>query len=165
MTKYPLVVLATIIVIAAVVFVVIILRGSSPSPIPASISSRVSFNIFYPRTDVPGIKPDNSSIDYSAANSALSFDVSVDNVKVAISEQNTPDIFSQSGVYSFKLDQAHEYSSFETASGEVDLTKPTELGGQTLAWVNTRGTFMLARAYANLSENNWKLLFNNMESY
>jgi len=83
--------------------------------------------------------------------------------KVVISEQATPDIFSQNGVYSFKLDQAHEYDSFNTSAGEVALTKPDELSGQTVAWDNTKGTLILAHAFQTLSESEWKLLFNNIQ--
>lgn len=130
--------------------------------IPAAITQQAAFTAFYPKPQVPGIVIRTSSVTYNTANFALSYTVRVHNKGVAVSEQATPDVFSQDGVYAYKLSQAHEYDEFQTNAGDVALTRPSELHGQTLAWVNARGTLTLAHAAQNLSGEEWKLLFNNM---
>lgn|GEM_PF-1131525 len=132
-------------------------------PIPSNITKKISFTIFYPTLTISQINVQPSTLNYNSANQGFSYEVLLNSKKVVISEQATPDIFSQNGVYSFKLDQAHEYDSFNTSAGEVALTKPDELSGQTVAWDNTKGTLILAHAFQTLSESEWKLLFNNIQ--
>jgi hypothetical protein len=124
----------------------------------------VSFQILYPAAKATNIKPLAPTLTYDSAYSGLSYAVLIDGKKVVITEQLTPDIFSQTGVYAFKLNQANQYDSFSTTAGSVKLTKPSGLQGQTVAWLNAHGTLTLAHAFNTLSENEWKMLFNNLQT-
>ncbi len=135
---------------------------TSSSPIPASIKQQISFPVLYPQKNIPGLTPQRSSVAYDATNAGLSYTVLVSGKKVVVTEQAVPGIFSDAGVYSFKLSQAHDYANFSTAAGEVDLTKPDDLQGQTVAWDNTKTTLILARAFQNLDTAEWKTLFNHL---
>jgi hypothetical protein len=153
-----------IVIIIGIATLIAALFKQSTTTVPTTISSEVDFTILYPAPHINGLHPQSSTITYSQTNKGLSYVVLVDNKKVVVSEQSTPDIFSQNGVYNYKLSQAHEYNSFNTSAGEVALTRPNGLGGQSVAWVNAGGTLTLARAYQSLNEDQWKLLFNNMET-
>jgi hypothetical protein len=152
--------------LALLVIIIVVIVGlmiSQPA-IPTSISKQASFPIFYP-TKTTTLQPVRSTINYSKTNNGLSYTVLVNNKKIVVSEQATPDAFSQNGVYDYKLQQANQYDEFSTLAGQIDLTKPKELNGQTLAWLNGKGTLTLAHAYQTLTEAQWKLLFNNLSMY
>jgi hypothetical protein len=148
-------------VVGMLALVIVLLVLNKPL-LPASVTKQAQFTVSYPVAQ-SGLQPERSTAAYSKPNAAISYDVLVNGIKVAVSEQVTPDVFSQSGVYDFKIQQANGYNSFDTSAGQVDLTKPKELNGHTLAWLNNKGTLLLARAYGNLSENQWKFLFNNLK--
>jgi hypothetical protein len=158
-------IIGTVVMILIIGSVIATLRSdnSTPSSIPTSILNKASFTIFYPEKNIPHISQENKSITYSTDTDALSFLVYLDRKAIYISEQATPDIFSQSGVYDLKLSQAKEYNDFTTEAGDITLTRPVELNGQTVAWDNSKGTLILARAIKQLSISEWKTLFNNLE--
>jgi len=142
------------------IFVWHVKTGSSP--IPGSVKKQLSFPVLYPQKNTPGLTPQRSSVAYDATNAGLTYVVLVADKKVVVTEQAVPGIFSDAGVYSFKLSQAHDYANFSTAAGEVDLTKPDDLQGQTVAWDNTKTTLILAHAFQNLDTAEWKILFNHL---
>jgi hypothetical protein len=157
-------VIAMIMIIAILTVIAVkLLVGNTNTSIPASIVSKVSFTIFYPQKNIPHVVQENKSVAYNTNGDALSFLVYVDNKAVYVSEQSTPDIFNQSGVYDYKLSQAKEYNDFMTEAGEITLTRPAELNGETVAWDNSKGTLILTRAIKPLSVTEWKLLFNNLD--
>lgn len=138
------------------------LTHPKPALIPQSIQQKASFAIFYPLDQNSSVVPQHSSLTYDNVNKALAYTVIVNGKKVTLSEQATPEIFSESGVYNFKLNQAHQYDSFNTSAGEVTLTRPGDLGGQTVAWLNNHGTLILARGLQSLSVAEWQELFNQL---
>jgi hypothetical protein len=143
--------------------IILYLSLEDKSGFPEKVKKKADFSIFYPETANPSLIVKLSSVAYDDANNGLSYQVHVNGKEIIVSEQATPDVFSQSGVYAFKLNQAHEYDSFNTDAGEVALTKPSEAGGQTVAWDNnSKGTLILARAYKTPTESEWKLLFDAM---
>jgi len=160
--KKVLLVLVLIATLGGVTWLIVHIWQLHISPIPSSISKKASFSIFYPQSQISGLLVNKKSLTYDTANFGLAFSLTIHSKEVDITEQNSPDIFNQAGVYSYKLDQSHEYDSFTSTSGEVALTKPDDLRGQTLAWVNSKGTLLLARALQPLSKDEWMLLFNNM---
>lgn len=148
--------------IVAVVVIALVGKPSNPSAIPDNIVEEAAFTIFYPRSHVRGLSARLSSVSYSRAGNTLSYVVYVDGKQVFVSEQATPDVFSQNGVYAYKLSQAHEYNSFNSSAGEISLTRPTGLSNQTVAWDNAKNTLVLAHALGPLTNTDWQRLFNNM---
>jgi hypothetical protein len=162
-TKYWRFAIAGGVVLIIFVCGLVFLRGNDLDV--SNLARRVSFTISYPIQPPAEIKTDLSTMSYSPTDQGFSYIVHVDDKPVTISQQGVPDIFSEPGVYDYKLQQANEYDDFSTNFGDVTLTKPSELHGQTVAWVNAKGTLTLARVTGqSLTDNEWKLLFNNMES-
>jgi hypothetical protein len=154
--------LVIVIILVCICTFLVIRRSNNDSGISRAILNKASFTILYPQKNTPHITDVDKSVSYNSGADALSYLTYVYGKTVYISEQSTPSIFSQSGVYDYKLTQSKEYDDFSTEAGDIALTRPTELDGQTLAWDNANGTLILARAIKSLSENEWKLLFNNM---
>lgn len=131
-------------------------------PIPSSIKHKLGFAVLYPQQNVPNLAVQRASLSYDEASGGLSYAVRLSGKKVVITEQPTPSIFNEAGTYSFKLNQAHNYAHFTTTNGDVDLTKPDGLQNQTVAWANTKGVLVLAHAFQNLDNTEWKTLFDNL---
>jgi hypothetical protein len=158
--KYKIILILAILIIGVLI---LLLKPSDNKTFPASIVKQVDFSIFYPEvSEHSSVSAKLSTVEYSQSNHDLTYTAFVDRKQIAVSEQDTPDVFSESGVYDFKLSQAHQYDNLDTNAGLVYLTRPTETDGQTVAWDNTHGTLILAHGLADLSPNEWQQLFNNL---
>lgn len=123
-----------------------------------------NFSIYYPKDKKGPWVADESTIVMNTEDQLLSFSVRRGNNKVSMSEQPTPDSFSDAPqIYQKLLDQLHQYAEIDTVVGKVTLTHPEELKGGQSAVVNTsKGTLMFAHPEHDLTDLQWKEYFNTL---
>lgn len=159
MKKISLKVIAGIIVVAILVVAVIWWKRST-TIVPPSIANQASFVIFYPANGSQ-ITIQKTSFKYDNTNKQVSFIVAYQGQSITFGEQSSPDSFSDDqNFYPQFIQSLNGYSTFSSANGSVDLTKPTETNHET-GVMNSKGTLLFAQdTTGNLSENAWKQLFN-----
>jgi hypothetical protein len=147
-----------VIVLAAGGTIAYIKRGSV---VPRTIAKQVNFVIFYPKpSQQTGIE--EKTFKYSSSLGQVSFIVNFAGQQITFAEQSSPDSFSvDPSFYSAFIQKLNGYATFDSIDGRVDLTQPTEVNAQT-AIMNAKGTLLFAKASGNISENNWRLLFNSV---
>lgn len=138
----------------------------SEQVIPSDINKQVSFVIFWPYKAASAI-PDKTTLKYDATNKLLSYlAYTSDKIKLTISEQSSPEVFSDvPQAYDKFTSDLQQYSSFDSLSGKVYLTHPKELKGGQTAVMNVKGTLVFVRPDKNLSDDTWRNLFNNLQVF
>jgi hypothetical protein len=82
---------------------------------------------------------------------------------ITISEQSSPPQFSEvPDSYAKLLQSLNQYAVYESANGTFYLTKPTELKGGQAAVMNAKGVLLFAKPTQDLSDKQWKQLFNDL---
>ena len=137
-----------------------------PSPFSTQIRNQSQFLIFYPDPRATGYKVDVSTIQYDTSAKVLSFTAQGSGNSLTITEQTTPDPFNDIPQYwdAFTT-KLQNYASFDSVNGQIALTQPVELKGGQSAVMNSKGTLMFVHPTGSgLSEDQWKQVFNNLES-
>jgi hypothetical protein len=142
-----------------ILFVVLYQTREKPQKVETNAFSSASFSVFYPSDADTTIEPNKQSIEYDKKNNGMVYDIDLNDKKVTITQQPVPDVLEEKNVYDYKIQQSRPYESFTSPLGTVQLTKPKELNGNTLAWAKSKGTLLLARSYTDLSVNEWRQLF------
>jgi|GEM_PF-2290238 hypothetical protein len=141
----------------------IIYLNRTPSPIPKDISSAVQFPIFYPEASKQIIVK-KTSFKYDKSHGQVSFIVNFNSNNITFAEQGSPDSFSADpNFYTAFVQKLNGYATFSGVDGRVDLTLPSETHEQT-AVMNAKGTLLFATTSSQISEANWKLLFNTLNN-
>jgi hypothetical protein len=132
--------------------------------IPPAIKKQVTSVIFWPSKDAP-VLSDKQTIKYNPNEKLLSYVAHTSNGReLIISEQPTPDSFNDiPQVFSKFTEGLHQYTSFSTPDGTVSLTRPKELKGGQTAVMSAKGTLMFIKPSKDLSDDEWRQLFNNLE--
>ena len=160
MYKRLIVFCGAVIVVGAIVVAVILIAPKPP--IPGDIKKQVTSTIIVPNTS-DGSTVDRSKVTYDASLKLLVFPVQVDNIRVVISEQPTPESFTDiPAVYDKVIDSSNEYTKFDVSIGTVNLTRPSDLKGKQAAIMNTKGTLMFAKPDSDLTDDQWRKFFNTM---
>jgi hypothetical protein len=149
--------------LAAVTLLVVIavMTFAERTPISASIRKQVNFTLLYPKSSA-AIKLDQKSIKYDPSVKQLSFIVTLSGRTITFSEQTAPDQFADVAEYYPKfIAQLQGYATFTNAIGKVDLTRPKDVKNQ-VAVINAKGTLLFARSNGDLTEDDWKRLFNSL---
>jgi hypothetical protein len=152
------------------VFIIGLLVGVSatvkalwPQPfIPGPIKKQVTSTIFMPSGSQ--VQNKEGTVKYDSKLKLLSYQSSAFGVNTTVSEQPTPDSFNDiPAVYQKVLDSWKEYASFGNSNGTVYLTRPGEQNGKEVGVLNSKGTLMFIKADKDLSGDQWKQLFNNLD--
>lgn len=149
-----------------IVLVAVVTRHSlgSPNFLPTTIAKQVSYGVYYPK-DSGQLAVDSKSIVYNPKAAVLSFTAKLaDNKLLNINQQATPQSFVDiPQAYDKLISSLQPYASFESLNGRVSLTHPKELQGSQSAVLNAKGTLLFARSNAELTENQWKQVFNSLQ--
>lgn len=155
----------TILLLAAAALAVIYyLQSHRSSIIPPEIDRQVSFVVFLPSSADYDVKI--GSINFDSTEKVLGFEAvsKQDGSQLTFSEQAAPDTFTDIPQYYDKLVEAMgQYRQIDTYNGRVTLTKPAELNGKQTAVLNAKGTLMFVRPSRELSDDEWRKIFNNLE--
>ena len=143
----------------SIAFIVVITLLFWPKPpIPQKITRQLTSPLLLPQASQFKVKPGSAKFDTSL--SLLSFAVMVAGDQIAVSEQPTPESFTDvPAVYQKVLGSMNNYYDFDTPVGTVYLTLPHQLNGLQTAVLNADGTLLFAKPHSNLSEAKWRQFF------
>lgn len=132
------------------------------SPVPQSVIDQTTFAVMVP--EGKDIVIDKSTMvvtkPQDQADKVLNYTARIDGVEVLVGQQPTPQQFIDiPKVYEKVVEQSKQYASFETTVGTVYLTRPQK---QQIAMLNTKGTYTLAQATEDLTEDQWRRFFRNI---
>jgi hypothetical protein len=129
------------------------------APIPDKVKQQVTSTILVPAANTAKIQPGTAKYDDKLK--LLSYTTNFQGVNTIISEQPTPDSFVDiPQVYDKVVTQMGEYQSFDVDIGTVHLTRPSDLKGRQAAVLNTKGTLLFAKPSSDLTDDQWRKLFN-----
>jgi hypothetical protein len=132
-------------------------------PIPSRIKAQLTSSLLLPKDARFHI--DRSSAKFEPSLKALSVKVSAFGQTIIISEQPTPEQFTDvPQAYQKVLEGMDDYSDFDTGIGSVHLTKPSQLQGGQSAVVNAKGTLLFAKPSSALSTDQWRQFFKSFEA-
>lgn len=157
-------VIGSLIILACVVAGLIFFTSTDKQQIvPQSIVRKISFQIYSLPRDSKIWQISNNSVKYDDKQTVLSLTYKALDNQLSITEQKTPSQFTDiPQYYPALLNKLHQYSVLQTHLGDVYLTKPTELNGAQTAVLNSNGTLMFIRPQGNLSDTQWKTIFDDM---
>lgn len=141
--------------------IIVMLLGPKP-PVPAEIKRAVTSTLLVPKAR--DVVVNRESMKYDSQLNLLTYSAIAYGVKTVVSQQPTPESFIDiPQVYDKVVASMNEYKKFDSDSGTVHLTRPKDLGGKQAAVMNTKGTLMFVKPERDLSEDQWRKLFNNLE--
>ncbi len=153
-------------IIVSICLLILIVAGvwlySRQGLVPQDIVNQTTFAIMVPEGE--NIEVDKDSMMVSTPqgqkDEVLNYTARIDGIDVLIGQQPTPQQFIDiPKTYEKVVEQAKQYASFETTVGTVYLTRPQK---QQIAMLNTKGTYTLAQASEDLTEEQWRRFFRNI---
>lgn len=133
-----------------------------PPAIPTAISTQLSYGAFIPAQGKPGSSLPQQ-VKYDSSQKLLTYNLDYENVNLIVSEQPTPESFSDvPQAYPALLDKLHQRDTIDTINGQLTITYPKELNGGQTAVMNSKGTLIFVRPNANLSTDQWRKFFNSL---
>ena len=135
-----------------------------PKPIlPQAVTKQATFTVYVPSSQEVKIAPDTAKYDKDLK--LLSYNVSINGINSVMSMQPVPESFTDIPQYYDKVvAKMNEYTKFESINGTVYLTRPTDMGGKQLAVMNTKGTLLFVRPDNDLTDDQWRLFFKNIDT-
>jgi hypothetical protein len=152
---------------ASVVMLVVLVVWLWPrpsSPVPANIKHQINFRVIYPKK----YPIDTNSWKYLSSEKTLSFNAVINNNSVTITEQKAPLAYqNDKAAYNRFIGSLRPSANFDSPLGSVALTNfVTASDYQTVGAtgiLNAKGTMLLAHPTNNISEDDWRNLFNSMK--
>lgn len=134
-----------------------------PKPaLPSSITRQINFTIFMPNAETVSI--DKPSIKYDSSLKLLSYNINTLNTRAVVSMQPTPESFTDiPEVYKKIVTTMNEEFKFENDLGTIYITRPSDLKGKQAAVVNAKGTLLFIKPDADLTQDQWRQLFNSLD--
>lgn len=158
--KKTLIISASVLVLG-ITLVAVLLLLRKPSVVPQSILKQIDFAIFYPPVSQQ-TTIETGTFKYAKSLGQVSFIVEFGGQHITFAEQASPDSFgADPNFYSQFIKSLNGYTFFDSVNGRVDLAQPAQVNAET-GVMNAKGTLMFAKSDGNLSEDNWKLLFNSL---
>lgn len=143
--------------------IISVLLIAPKNPLPGAIRKQVNYVILAPVSGATVV--DRESTKFDTKLKLLSFNATLNDIKMVISQQPTPDSFSDiPQVYDKVVANMNEYSKFDVIVGTVHLTRPKDLGGKQAAVINTKGTLMFVKPDKDLTDDQWRLFFKNIDT-
>ena len=153
----------TIVLIGGAGAIAYMFQGNA-NPLPASMKALVSYHVLYP-AETAQILP--KSYNYQADQKALTFTVKTPKTSVIFTQQPAPDTLGKGSQVYYPALGLHPYAQFQSKLGPVALVKFWQSGS--LAPVGqagilaTDGTILVAHAEKNLTNAEWKGLFDSLK--
>jgi hypothetical protein len=140
------------------------INQANKNPLPENVKTQVSYKVLYPsKTGTI----DSSSVNYNAANKVLIFNAKEHGTNIVFAQQQAPDAVGSGTDAYYPALGIHPYAQFTTSLGRVALTKFWQSGslkpvGQS-GVLATNGTFLIAHSEKNLTNAEWKDIFESLK--
>lgn len=132
--------------------------------VPRQVRRQLDFVALVPDSSQAAII-DRTSVKYDSSNKVLSYEAKYQSSRLIVTNQAAPETFSDvPKVYDKFLEDLHAYTSFDSSLGKVSLTRPPKADSQQVAIISTKGTLMFVRANHDLSNDQWRKFFNNLQT-
>jgi hypothetical protein len=147
----------------AVALVYYFVLRPKPSPVPTAIKQQVDFKVLYPG----GYDIVADSWKYTRSQGSLTFIVRKDDYTTTFTEQKVPLVFQDdAAAYNRFIGSLRPAANFKTRLGMVSLTNfvtttDFQQAGQG-GLLNTNGTLLVAHPSHNLSDEDWRKLFDSL---
>ena len=154
-------------VIILSIFLTIHFWPKAPSPVPANIQREAGFTIMYP--DPRGYSYKNAGWSYTPKDGSVSFTVKKDGYSVAFNEQETP-LAYQNDVASYNrfIGSLRPSANFDVPLGTVSITNFVTAGDYQVVGktgiLNAQNTLLLAHPDTDLTDNQWRELFESLQT-
>lgn len=137
-------------------------KKNSRQVLSASVAKQLDFSPYIVTEKQRISQPEN--VKYNAGSKVLVYNQNFEGAKLTITQQATPEsLVDIPQAYDKLIEKMHQESAFDSYSGRVYITSPTELNGNQAAVLNSGGTLMFVRADKKISTDNWKFFFNKLE--
>jgi hypothetical protein len=160
-------VLATVIMLAVLAGLIGVLVPHNRVPsVPKAIRNRAEFGIFIPKTTANGaIKA--HSFTYDQDTKVVKYVLKAQGGgSITFTQQAAPSGFqADPNAFSDLVASMQPFSTFESASGDVALTRPAQLQGQESAVMNSHGTLLFAKPSKDFPVRYWQQLFDDMHQF
>lgn len=132
--------------------------------LPQNIQRQLDFKPFVVSSNSTSLHVNKSSYKYDPSQQGLSFTISADSYGLlTVSEQTTPQAFIDIPDYYTKLlDTLNRYSVFDDSLGTVYLIHPKDQKTGQTAVLNASGVLMFVRSTKDLSDEQWRQIFNQL---
>ena len=132
------------------------------SPLPKQISSQLKFIPFVTQKTAQVSLPE--AVTYNSSAQVLTYQTYFSGTHLVTSEQPTPESFSDvPQAYNALINKMRGKDNFDSVNGTVNITYPVELNGTQTAVMNSKGVLIFVKPDKNLSTNDWKQFFNNLQ--
>jgi hypothetical protein len=153
--------IACLVIGMIIVFLGAILYFNQPI-IPGDIRSQATFTIYASRDTI--VRINKPTIKYDKTLKDLSFTAHYDQTTLTFSEQPSPSQFADiPDAYPRLIAGLGQYAQFEDQIGTIYLAKSAKLANKQVAVTNSKGTLMFIKSEKNLSEDQWKIIFNHLQ--
>jgi hypothetical protein len=157
------IILIAIVAAGATYGVIYFLNSRSPTIIPASIKQHIAFQVLAPNISSGVWTVPENLVSYNKSQGVLSLTAVSSSNKMVLSEQPTPQIFTNiPQYYPTLVSGMRSYAQLQVGLGTLYLTHPKGLGGTQTAVMNTSGTLLFIRPLHNMSASEWQSFFNNL---
>jgi uncharacterized protein YxeA len=153
-----------LVLIVAVLGGVYYSKQNNKNPLPDNIRGMISYKVVYPSNTQ---QIDSKSFNYQTDKKTLSFKVNTGKGNVVFAEQQVPEALGSDTQAYYPALGIHPYAQFKTKLGQVALTKFWQSGnlkpvGQS-AVLASNGTLLIAHAEKDLTNSQWKNLFQSLK--
>jgi hypothetical protein len=156
MMKWVTGIFASMVGLGLVVIIALILIPKPP--VSNKIKAELTSTLLLP--DTSNFPIASRSVKYDSSLKLLSFNATVFGKQIIISEQPTPESFTDvPAVYTKVLDGMNDNYDFDVNVGSVHITTPPQLNGKQAAVLNAKGTLLFAKPSASLSNSQWQQFF------
>ncbi len=130
--------------------------------VPREVKDQVATTILIPKDEKIDIA--KQSYKYDGVNELLTFNATYENRKLVITQQPTPEGFTDiPQAYDSLVSQMGEYAKFDAAIGVVYLTSPKDQKNVQIAVMNTKGTLVFVKVAGGMSKQEWMKFFGTFE--
>lgn len=150
-------------VVAVSITLLIKFWPQGPSPVPPSIITQANFSVIYPK----GYSIDPQSWRYVSGEKSVQFSATKDKYAVVFTEQKTPlEYQDDTAAYNRFIGSLRPRANFDVPLGTVSIANFVTKGdyqvvGET-GILNAKGTFVLAHPDTQISDDQWRNLFESL---
>ncbi|MBX4197196.1 hypothetical protein KW801_01410 [Candidatus Saccharibacteria bacterium] len=164
--KFKLAILLPIIVVlGGLAFYWLYIKDQNANPLPDSLKNQISYKVVYPTSKTGTV--DKDSYQYQVDQKTLTYSFNSAETKIVFIEQPAPASLGTGNQVYFPAIGVHPYAQFQSKLGPVALTKFYQSGslksaGQSAILV-AEGTMVIAHPNQDLTNTQWKVLFDGLK--
>ncbi|HEX4774700.1 MAG TPA: hypothetical protein VH234_04235 [Candidatus Saccharimonadales bacterium] len=143
---------------------ILYVKAAPKNPLPSNIKTQLAYQAIYPSKTS---QIDSTSYNYQVDRKTLSFNVKAYNNQIVFTEEPAPDNLGSDGQIYYPAIGIHPYAQFQTKLGPVALAKfwqsssLTPIGQSGI--LASQGTLLIAHSDNNLTNAEWKTLFDSLK--